>query len=79
MSAKILPAIDQFYWLMIGVLLILSLLVIFTAKEIFSALNTADQIDETLLGSTPRVDKTNLDKAQELFFNREIIHLDEAR
>ena len=79
MSAKILAAIDRFYLILTVVLIILSILIIYSFKEIFSLLNTANGIDESAVGVSIKLDKASLDQAYTQLYEKKIIPLDETR
>lgn len=76
MLAKNIAKIDRFYGFLILALLFLTILVIFSSKEIFYALITANEIDQKSIGPPLQVNKENLNKAYELIFNQKIISLD---
>lgn len=76
MLTKPLMAIDRFYLILAGVLFILFLLVFFTFKEGFSAVKTAAEINEEIIGAEVGINTENLNKAYEAAFNKKNVSLD---
>lgn len=59
------------------VLFVVAMVIAFTASGIFSALRTANEIDEALLQSvTPRINQDQLDRAFRSITTREVPALD---
>lgn len=71
-----LVKIDRFYLFLAATLLLLSVLLIFTLRGVFSAINIASKIDEEVIGPEVRVNMTKLDEAYGLVKNKEIVSLD---
>ena len=63
--------IDKFYWTYFGIMAILSVVVIFTFKTIFSSMITAFEIDNYDLTSELRVDKESLNASYDFVYNNE--------
>jgi len=76
MLAKVLGKIDRFYPILAIVLIALMVLVVFSLKNIFSALNTASEFDPKIAEAKTKIDKEKLDKAYKAFFERQIYKLD---
>lgn len=76
MSPKPLIAIDRFYIFLILVLFILSILLIFTLRGIFSTIRIATEIDEQLVPPEIGININNLNKAYDAVFNKENVSLD---
>ena len=62
--------IDKFYIALVFVLILMAILVIFTFKSIFSAFNTAYEIDQGSIATELRVDKGRLEEAYDWVFKR---------
>lgn len=72
MLQKVLIAIDRFYVVLIGTLLILLLLVVFTFKGMFSAIKTATEIDEQVINPGIGIDIDSLNRAYEVLNERNV-------
>jgi hypothetical protein len=74
---KRLKEIDKFYWIFAALLLLLSALVIFVVRTMFSALTVSNQIDEEVLQkSIPHLNDDTLDAAHRSAFEQKIPSLD---
>lgn len=69
-------AIDWFYKILILTLILLAVMVVFTARSIFSALKTSRQINEQAVEAIPRVDQAKLDAVYEEAIQKRGISLD---
>ena len=67
--------IDKFYIAFAAVLIVLAVVVIFTFNGIFSAYNTAYEIDQVSIESDLKVNKDNLEKAHKWAFERSDVPL----
>ena len=67
--------IDKFYLVFAFILIILSLVVIFTFNGVFSAFNTAYEIDQESVESELKVNKDNLGKAHKWVFEKSDVEL----
>lgn len=68
--------IDKFFPILFVVVLALAVIVVFTFRSIFSAVNTAQETDEGGLEDQLRIDKHKIDDATKAVFEREIIPLE---
>jgi hypothetical protein len=74
---KSLKQIDRFYYFLGGVLTVLAVVAIVILKTIFSAFETASQIDEENLKSPiPRVEKAKLEEVYGKLYDRRPPQLD---
>jgi hypothetical protein len=62
--------IDKFYIALVFVLILMAILVIFTFKSVFSAFNTAYEIDQGSAVTELKVDREKLEEAYGWVFNR---------
>lgn len=69
--------INQFYIVLIVILVLLAGLVTISLRGIFGAMTTAGQVDEELLSSTlPRINMQKIDEALKLVNEKEFTPLD---
>lgn len=74
---KALTKINKFYLSLGVVLFIMSLIIIFTLRTIFSSLKISQEVNEELFTtSTPRINRAKLNEAMTLLEDKEIVMLD---
>ena len=66
-----LKEVDKFYLALTVVLIILSVIIIFSFRSVFSLFLTAYELDPNTLPQSVRVNKENLNKAIDLVFNKD--------
>ena len=66
-----LGKIDKFLYVLIFTLVLLSILVIFAFKSVFSAYLTAYEIDQENVGSNLKINKEKLDEVHKWVFEKE--------
>jgi hypothetical protein len=72
MLTKTLAKIDRYYPILAVVVVGLTILIIFTLKGIFTAINTASEFDPELGASTLKIDKAALDDVYDKITNRKV-------
>ncbi len=72
MLTKTLAKIDRYYPILVAVVIGLTVLIIFTLRGIFTALNTASEFDPDLGATTLKIDKTTLDDVYGKIKNRKV-------
>ncbi len=73
---KAFKKIDKFYFLMALVLTIVAVLVVYTFRGVFSAITLANDVETEIPDTELRIDKTKLDAAHDVAFNKEIVKLE---
>jgi hypothetical protein len=68
---KTLEKINKFYLLLSLILISLTILTTFTLKNIFTAINTAEELDSELVIQNLSINGENLDKAIKTAFDRQ--------
>ncbi|KKU12351.1 MAG: hypothetical protein UX19_C0002G0058 [Candidatus Woesebacteria bacterium GW2011_GWA1_45_8] len=61
MLTKTLAKIDRYYPILVAVIVGLTILIIFSLRGIFTALNTASEFDPDLVAPSVKVEKARLD------------------
>lgn len=72
---KVWEKIDRFYPILIVVLIMLSALVVFVVRGIFTSIITSFDVQQEEGKSVVRVDKSKLDSAYSAAFNKEVVRL----
>ncbi len=62
--------VDKFYLVLIATLVLLSLLVVFAFKSVFSAYNTAYEVTQGNLNTELKINKDKLDEVYNWVFTR---------
>jgi hypothetical protein len=65
--------IDSFYIFLIGILILLSAMVIFTFRGIFTAFVTATDVLNTQDSSNLKIDEVKFEEAKEFVFGEEVV------
>lgn len=68
--------VDKFYLTFILIMIVLSVLVVFTFKNIFSAFIVSNEIDQRDVNADLKIDKTKLDEAYNSVFNKSMTPLE---
>lgn len=72
-----LPKINQFYFIMAAIMLVLAVIVIVSLRSIFSAIAVAGQVDDSILTSdVPRLNTQKLEEAVQLINDENTTPLD---
>jgi len=72
MLTKTLAKIDRYYPILAVVVIGLIILMIFTLRGLFGALNTASEFDPEGGATTLKIDKASLDEVYEKVINRKV-------
>ncbi len=69
--------IDRFYLILAATLLVVGGVVVYSIREIFIVLNTANNINEEIVGAAdPRLNVSKLNEAHDIIYGREAVPLD---
>ncbi len=75
MSAINLEKIDKFYLGLTAILILMSILVIFTFRGVFSMFLKANEIDQNSFGPAVIVNKAKLEEAYNFVYKKNLVHL----
>ena len=73
---KTFRKIGKFYVLMVIVLAFVGALVVYTFRGVFSSIALARDVETKIPDTELRIDKTKLDSANDLVFNKEVVKLE---